>query len=298
MGIYGPTLARIDIVMKPATDATPPCVFDYLNHRTFLSDWFSHKQQVNPRYSHRLFARRAGLSNPSLLLLVMQGKRNLTDRTMDGVVSALNLDDDDAMFFRLIVEFEAAASDEKRNSIWAAIAATRRFRDARPLEMGAFELLSTWWVAATHELARLPEFEASASWVAAHLVPQIDESDAQHALDLLFELGLLVRHADSRVEPTNVSLTTPHEAGQLAVHNYHQGMIALGAQSMERTASDARHLGAVTAAIPRSLVPELKQELARFQEHILNLCDASEAPAEEVYQFNMQLFPLSRRSDG
>jgi uncharacterized protein (TIGR02147 family) len=162
------------------------------------------------------------------------------------------------------------------------------------VEAGAFELLSTWWVAATHELARLPTFEATPDWVSEHLEPRIGPDQAQHALDLLFELGLLVRHDDGTVQPADVSLTTPHEVARLAVHNYHQSMILLGAGSIERTAPDARHLGAITAAVPRVLVPKLKEEIARFQEHILNLCDAADGPVEEVYQFNMQLFPLSR----
>ena len=48
-------------------------------------------------------------------------------------------------------------------------------------------------------------------------------------------------------------------------------------------------------AIPAELVPTLKVEINAFQERLLDLCDSSEADAEQVYQFNMQLFPLSKR---
>ena len=77
------------------------------------------------------------------------------------------------------------------------------------------------------------------------------------------------------------------------MHNYHRGMLERATEAIDAFAQEARQFGGLTVAIPVSLVPRLKQELAAFQERFLHLCDTAEGPPEQVYQLNVQLFPLS-----
>ena len=61
--------------MSTARDEDRPSVYDHLDHRAYLNAWFRWKQLKNPRYSHRLFTQQTKISNPNLLLLVIQGKQ-------------------------------------------------------------------------------------------------------------------------------------------------------------------------------------------------------------------------------
>ena len=92
---------------------------------------------------------------------------------------------------------------------------------------------------------------------------------------------------------TDATVVTPHEVQGLAVHNYHQGMIARASEAINGFHSSERQFGALTVAIPHRLVGRLKQEVAAFQERVLNLCDAADEPPDRIYQLNVQLFPLS-----
>ena len=122
---------------------------DHLDYRAYLRAWFEAKKEHNPRFSHRLFARLAGQKSPSLLLHVMEGRRNLTARTTEAFVKALSLRAGEAQFFRLLVDLDQADSEEARNEAWDQISATRRFREARPIERGSVEYLSNWALPAT-----------------------------------------------------------------------------------------------------------------------------------------------------
>lgn len=95
-------------------------------------------------------------------------------------------------------------------------------------------------------------------------------------------------------------------SGALAVSGQDSGGADAGGRQRPPTARagirprlepEVRHeeVVALTVAIPAELVPTLKVEINAFQERLLDLCDSSEADAEQVYQFNMQLFPLSKR---
>ncbi len=277
--------------MTPQPDR--PDLFSYLDHRKWLSDWFDWKKACNPRFSHRMFARLAGQRSPSLLLLVCQGKRNLTAASMEGFIKATGLNDEEARFFRLLVELDGADATEDRNLVFERIAGTQRFQAARKLEGESFRYLSSWYLPAIRELATLNSFRADPDWIARTLHPPISRKDAQAALDTLFTLGLLVRRKDGAVHVAEVTIATPHEVAGLAAHNYHQGMIDRARASIGGSHPDQRHLGAVTVAVPSKDIAELKAEVASFLERFLDRCDRRIPDADQVFQLNVQLFPLS-----
>lgn len=269
----------------------------YLSYRAFLRDWFDARKRADARFSHRLFAKRAGVSSPSFLGEVIAGKRDLTPATQAGVVLALGLDREGAELFLELVRFEQAETDAEKNEAWERLSASRRFREARRLEGAAMRYLSRGHYAAVRELALRADFRPDPAWIAGELLPRVSVAEARQALATLLELGLLVEE-EGRVRPAQVSVVTPHEVAGLAAHNYHRDMLARAAESIERVPPAERHLLGVTVAIPRRLLPSLKIELDRFQERLLDLCDSHAAEAEQVYQINLGLFPLSRAREG
>ena len=269
-----------------------PNLFQYLDYRRYLADWFSWKKTKNPRFSHRAFMRKAGISSPSLLLSVMEGKRNLTSVTALAFCKALGLNGEEQNFFLALIELAQAESLEERNRAWENVRAVRRFREARVLEGAAVEYLSCWYYPAIRELAACEGFSSNPEWIAATLFPKITVAQAQQALDVLQTLGLLKVEGDHLI-PAEASVITPHEVAGMAAMNYHLGMIARASDALTQSHHTRRHYCAVTVAIPEALLPKLKQELDRFQERLLDLCDSAESPRQRVYQLNMQLFPLS-----
>lgn len=269
-----------------------PSPYEHLDHRAFLRAWFQAKKDANPRYSHRVFARRAGTS-VSLLHHVMEGKRNLTPATCDAFVEALGLRAGEARFFGLLVALDAATTADDRNAVWERIRTTRRFREARDIEGMGFDYLSSWVYPAIRELASLQGFRADPTWIADQLEPRIPVAEAARALAMLQEMGLLVER-DGALVPAEASVATPPEIASLAVRNHHHGLIGKAQESIERFPGSERHLLAVTVGIPRALLPRLKQEANAMMQRLMDLCDSAADPREQVLQINLQLFPLSR----
>lgn len=266
-----------------------PDIFTYLDYRSFLEDWFAARKETNRRFSHRLFARLAGHKNPSLLLQVIHNKRNLTEASLQGFLKAMKLDADEAAFFSLLVQLDQGRTHDERKQAWEAIAATRRFRRARRLDTLAVRFLQDWSYPAIHELAQLPGFRNDPEQVSRSLHPTISLREARKALKELHELGLL-----DQGKPTDKTVVTPHQLTGVAVRDYHRQMMERAEACLDSVPADQRHFGAVTVAINSELLPALKAEVASFQERILELCDSADAPADRVYQLNLQLFPLSR----
>lgn len=275
------------------TSPARPDVFATLDHRQFLADWFAWRKVENPRFSHRLFARLAGQSSPSLLVEVIKGKRNLTSATTAAFCKAMSLSEEESSCFDLLVQLDRATTDQERTELFGRLAAMRRFQAARRIEGDSFRYLSCWYIPAIRELATCAGFRADPEWIAATVCPAITPAQAQEALDVLAGLGMLHVAEDGAVSVADGSLVTPRQVAGLAAHNYHRGMLARATESIERHRAAERHLGGVTVAVPTELLPQLKQALAEFQERILDLCDGAEGARARVYQVGLQLFPLS-----
>ncbi len=269
-----------------------PDVFDYLDYRAFLSAWFQARKAANPRFSHRMFARLAKQKSPSLLLHVIQGKRSLTPATVEAFGRAMKLDPEESAFFAGLVRLDQADTPEERNDAWRKVSASRRFRSARALEGRAFEYLSHWYYVAVRELALRDDFRAEPAWIARTVRPRITKSQAASALHCLLALGLL-RDEGGRTVAAEATVVTPHEMAGLAARNYHAGMLDLARTSMERFKRHERHIGGVTVCVSEDLVPRLKEEIAGFQERLLDLCDGDGARPDRVYQVELTLFPLT-----
>ncbi len=270
-----------------------PTVFGYLDYRKYLRDWFDAKKAHNPRYSHRAFSRRTGQRSPSFLSDIISERRNLTEEAIPRVCTALGLEGEDADFFHALVLLDQAGSAREKNEAWARLAATRHFREARRLEGEGFRYLSHWYIPAVRELSALPGFQADAASVARSLCPNITVTEAEEALDCLKDLGMLVPAEGGGWEPREVRVVTPHEVARLAVQNYHEGMLGLARDAIERFPAEERHFLAVTANIPHSLIPKLKAELNGMYDRLLELVDGAVDPADEVVQIHLHFFPLS-----
>ncbi len=279
--------------MEPPGSSDLPNIFEYLDFRRFLEDWFQAKKALNPKFSYRMFARLAGQKSPSLLHHVVRGERNLTPATTRAFSQAMKLTAPEAGFFEVLVRLGQASADPERKEAWEQIAATKRFREARTLEGAGFEYVSRWYYPAIRELALRPDFKDDPAWIAETLRPRISRREATRALQTLFTLGLLARDDDGRVAHAEATVVTPHEFRSLAAYSYHHGMLERAREAIEEVAAEERQFGGLTVAIGAHLVPRLKDEITRFYERILNLCDEDPGPADRVYQVNLQLFPLS-----
>lgn len=188
-----------------------PNIFTYVDYRQFLGDYYDAAKANVAAFSYRYFARRAGYKSPNFLKLVIDGKRNLSPESIEKFAEALELSRRERQFFADLVEFDQSPSPVDRANAFERVAASRRFREARRIDSGFFRYLSTWYIPVIREMVARKDFNPDPAWIAAEVYPPIRPEDAERALELLFELELLVRDDQGRVSRGDPSLTTGHE---------------------------------------------------------------------------------------
>lgn len=269
----------------------PVDVFRYRDYREFLAAFYAHKKPSG--LSYRSFARDAQLGAPNYLKLVIDGKRNLSQEMAERFARACRLNAEATDYFKLLVAFNQATTDAERNELHERLSKFSRFRSSQRLDLATKEYHSTWYIPAVRELVACPGFIEDAAWIASILEPNIDQKDAQHALDVLVRLGLLERDDNGRLVQASRAVSTGDVAPGLYIRNYHTELIQRALHSMHDLPADERYISALTLSVSPHTLDELRRRVLEFRNELIALCDADPQPAR-VVQLNMQLFPLTR----
>jgi uncharacterized protein (TIGR02147 family) len=272
-------------------------IYDYLEYREYLADWFVAKKEANPRFSHRLFSRKMSQRSPSFLKDIIDGRRNITTDQQEDFCRVLGLSQAQGVYFIDLIILDQSKDDEERKRSFERLAASRRVQGARRVEGDSYRYLSNWFCPAIRELALIPGFVADPEWIINRLSPKIKKSQAREALDILQSLNMITIQDDRSVTVQDGTVATAHQISGIAVHNYHKQMLNLSIEAIDRFPSIHRHLVGVTVNVPNSLLPRLKEEINEFAARICDICDSSVDDSEEALQVNLHFYPLSATKD-
>lgn len=271
-----------------------PRVFDYLDYRAYLRDYYTAKKEQGGAFSYRAFSKRAGIRSPNHLKRVSEGERNLSPEMAVRYADALGLKGEEASYFRDLVAFNQARTGAERNAAYQRLTGFRSYRRAHKLDLAHAAYHSTWYLPAIREMALRPDFRDDPAWIAQRLRPRIAPAEVAHALKTLIDLGLLVRDDEGRLRQGEAIATTGPETTGLHIGNYHRAMMERAAEAIDLFPASERDISSITFCAGEDGLRRLKERIQRFRKELVTML-AEEEEGEQVLQLNMQLFPLSTR---
>lgn len=271
-----------------------PNLFGSIDYRKWLSEVSEHLKATTRYFSHRWFAQAAGIGNPSYFSQVVAGKRNLTPTMIERFAKVLELSEKEALYFRHLVLFDQAASAPVKQEHYAVLREMAGSVRQTKLEPDAWDFYRHWWIPAIRELAPLRGRLDDWGELAGQLRPRITARQAKAAADTLIRLGLVEQGKDGIWRQTRKALTSGDDVRTLAIRTHNSEMARLGLEAIERFAPESRHVSGITVGLSRAGFQMLAAEIQAFKERVVRLVDRDEGPGE-VYQFNVQLFPLSEK---
>lgn len=272
-------------------------IFEFLDYRAFLREFYRDQKEQGRPFSFRAFARRAGTRSYNYLQLVMKGERDLSPKMATQFARGCGLDSTESEYFCELVAFCQAKTADERNRAYERITRFRPFRAAHRLEPAQAAYHECWYIPAIRELVALPEFQDDPKWIANALRPAISVVQAKAALTTLCDLGLLVRDKNGGVRQADALVTTGVGPHGHHIVNYHRAMITQALRALDEVPREARDISSVTLSIGEGSLPSIKQRIAEFRKELLQMAEDF-APAERVVQLNIQLFPLSVKKVG
>ena len=278
-----------------------PSPEDFEDYRAYLRAMIRFLKATDANFSYRYFSRTAGFSSPNFLKLVAEGQRNLSERSISKFARGLALDPKEQEVFAELVRLDQARSDRERNQAYQRL--RRRSRERRPaakLEETYFRVQSLWYTQPIRELTQSADFKEDPSWIGRRLSPTIRPAEAQKALDMMMEVGLLTRDAEGRLQPAESPFAAGVRVSALASRNCQRALLDRAREAVD-TGADAMILSHVVA-LDSAGWEEVRDRVRQFEQELLDFARgrSENMPADahlDAYHIGVDAFALSRAKE-
>ena len=268
-------------------------IFEYLDYRQYLRDYYEEKKQTTPAFSMRMLAKQIGIRSPSFFKMVIDNQRSLSDAVIEKFTTALKLKSKEAQYFESLVLFNQSKTDKQRELHLSRMIKLRPQIKSADLSKEQYEYFRFRYFVIIREMVALPHFQEDYEWIASSLTPSIRPHEAQHAIQSLIKIGLLKRDKDGKLMQQDASIATLPEVFSIELFNLHREWVKLAQERFPVVPPENRDYSAMTVPVPKSKVKNIKKMIADFRDEILAYLNTGDQEFEEVYQINMQMFPVT-----
>ena len=286
---------------NPPAAPTRPTPEDFDDYREYLRAMIKFLKATQPHFSYRYFSRMAGFSSPNFLKLVAEGQRNLSERSIAKFARGLGLEPREQELFADLVRLEQGRSDREKNLAYQRFRRRSREKsEGARLEETYFRVVSLWYAQPIRELTQSPDFREDPSWIGRRLSPTIRPAEAQRAVEMMIEVGLLRRTEEGRLQPSESPFCGGERVRELANRNCQRALLDRAREAVD-TAGDAV-IHSHVVALDDDGWTELRRRIEQFEQDMLDFARTRSqniAPNAhlDAYHIGVDAFALSRAKD-
>lgn len=272
-----------------------PSIFVYTNYRTFLADLYEHLKETTDYFSYRYFAKKAGFKSPNYLKLVIEGDRNLSDDSLEKFIVAFKFNKSETAFFKNLVGFTQASNNSERAEFALKILQSKIYQKLNPLREEQLKYYSTWYQIGVRELALCKKVKNNPEWIAKQFRPELKVSEAKAAVESLIRLGML-KEENGELKASEQNVTTSDEVISSLVGIYHRKMMDKAKDSIDNAKAVEREISSICVPVSEETFLKMKERIQDFRKELIALASQDQDP-NQVYQLNLQLFPLTKKME-
>ncbi len=270
-------------------------IINYTDYRKFLRDYFDSRKKSIPHFSFRILSEKTGFASPSFLRLVIEGKKNLSGKSVLQVARALRLTARSSAYFEKLVLFNQCKDFSGKEKYLRKIDCYRKRNKPELLLPQEYAYLREWLHAVVREVVLLKGFVEDPQNIADSFMVRVNAEDVKKSLDFLLEHGFLGRDADNRLVQKEKTISTfdipQSEELQFIAKNYHFQILDLAKRSLVELPKAVRSVTSTTLALSPATYEQALKRIESLRFELLELA-ASDQSYDRVCQLNINLFPL------
>lgn len=271
-------------------------IYDYLDYRLFLRDFYDLEKSLDPTFSYRVFATAVDI-DASLLVKILQSKRHLSDTSVNTFVAFFNFKEGKSEYFREMVAYGKAKTPDAIRKHFETLQKMRPSR-CRMLDEARYRYFQQWYYPMVRSALDVYEYrgEQDAVSLGNSCIPKLTAAQIVTSVEALLQLGLAKRNEQGRIVPSDAHVRTQDHWLSASISEYQKTVTELGRQSIENIPKENRDISTLTMALDSSQIEKIRGILADARKSIVNVVNSM--PAEQcdsVYQLNFQMFPMMKK---
>ncbi len=267
-------------------------IFEYLDYRPFLADFYEEQKKGNYFYSYRYMAGKLDMDH-SQLIKILNGTRHITELHIKPIAVLCHLANRQAQFLEALVQFCKAKTERQEKIFFERMLALKSY-ESQTLEAYQFEYFQKWYYAAIRSLLDYFKYKGDNERLAKALNPAITTAQAKKAIDLLLKLNLIQKEASGHYIPTQAHVSTGESWQGRAIETYQKETIELSATSIDRSQKNERDISSITMSVDKECFEDISRLTKEFRASVIKR--VNEIPintTDRVYQMNIQIIPLT-----
>lgn len=259
----------------------------------FLNALYDAMKKDLGQYTYLAYTSDMGLTASCNLGLVIQGKLKLSDKNCARIARALALTGNQHRYFTALLRYTNALTPEDRNEWFGKMKMYKENVLTHQLDLSLARYYENWYTPMIREMTGLAGFDGNPKWIRERLSFPLTIKQIQCSLTVLEELDVIKRGSDGKFTKSAARVSTEAEVDALSIVQFHLNAIEMGKEAITRLPGDARDIRAATVSLPNAAIPEVKKLIGSFLSALVDL-EAKFGAHEEVFQMNMQFFPVTQ----
>lgn len=270
-----------------------PDLWQYLDYRQFLKDFYEYEKSVSSFFSFRYFAAKIN-TDASFLVKVLQKEKHLVNRHIEALADYLKLDERGSEFLSLMLLFNKAKRDQEAKILFEKLMALRPL-NVSTIEATRYEFFTQWYHVALWELLAFYPFNGDFEILAQRFCPAITASKARKAFEVLQRLQMIeeVPPGSGTWVARSALISTGEVWNSFAIRSFQRSAIQLAEKALDEIPKEQRDISTITIGLSKTSFEAVRERVRTMRQELLDI-SANETSKEAVYQFNFQLFPLTQ----
>jgi uncharacterized protein (TIGR02147 family) len=267
-------------------------IFDYLDYRDYLTDFVEEKRKSFSGFTLRYMANKLSVDSAHVSRILTK-KRGLSTKLVPAFADLLGLKYAERRYFETLVLYNHSRKLLDKERFLKRLQQLMPVQSSR-VDVRKYRFYSEWWHTAIRTLLAIRDFKIDqADQIAQTLVPSVRQNAVKESLELLLEFELVFEDENGYLKPTEKHLSTGDLWTSHMINQYQEKSMKLGSYALSKTPRELRDISTVTVGVGAKDLPKLKDVLKEYRNAIIQLATRNDDP-DEVYQLNVQLFPLTR----
>ncbi len=268
-------------------------IFGYYNYRTYLKDYYESKKSADRTFSYRVFSQKAELKSPAVYLDLVKGRRNLTLSLIHSFAKALELNEPETKYLIHMMHFTHAKTAESKQDTFDVMSKMLP-RTTRKLTRDQRKYFEQWYHIAVREALAVLDIDTDFEEISWFLCPKVPLPKIKQTMQLLIDLDLIEK-TDGYWRSKNASIQGDH-IDSLSLREVQKQLIDLGKESLDHFTKEKRNISNATVSVSSTGVERISRKIDIFRKEIVDIVQ-SDSDENQVYQFNVQFFPLSKERE-
>lgn len=270
-------------------------IYEFADYRKFLEVYQANRSKTDKRFKRSDICRRLGLPNTrSFFNEVVKGRKDISPSFAERFVSVLDLDEDEAQYFRTLVRFNQSRMEKERDILFDQLIALNK-TPHKFVGRAEYTYYSEWQHSAVRALLDVIDIKDDYKMLGRNLFPSISAKKAEESIRLLSKMGFIRRNKQGYWKPTIKVLTTGPYAQDEIVKQYQLKSLEIGKKALLSLKNEPNSTSTITLSMSPEIQKKIEERIQTLKKEIRSLVHKDSRPATVVYQFNMQFFPHSKR---